>query len=107
MLVIPNWFKLFEHQPTDLEVIPMNRKSLQYNTAEISNFETVISRQISNISTMFKKVKEFIVRFRIEQVPADYQMKRKLEAQKQNHQGTLKGLPLEEKLRLGMYHFMD
>ena len=85
----------------------MNRKSLQYNTAEISNFETVISRQISNISTMFKKVKGFIVRFRIEQAQTDYQMKRKLEAQKQNHQGTLKGLPLEEKLRLGMYHFTD
>lgn len=86
----------------------MNSKSLQYNTAEISNFETVIFRQISNVSTMFKKVRGFIVRFRIKQAQADYyQMKRKLEAQKQNHQGTLKGLPLEEKLRLGMYHFMD
>ena len=85
----------------------MNSKSLQYNTAEYSNFETVISRQISNVSTMLKKAKGFIARSRIEQAQAYYQMKRKLEAQKQIHQHTLKGLPLEEKIRLGMYHFID
>ena len=85
----------------------MNSKNLQYDTAEISNLETVISRQVSNVSTILNKVKGFIVRSRTEQAQAYYQMKRKLEAQKQNHQGTLKGLPLEEKIRLGLYHFMD
>ena len=85
----------------------MNSKNLQFNSAEISNLETVISRQVSNVSTILKKVKGFIVRSRTKQAQAYYQMKRKLGAQKQNHQGTLKGLPLEDKHRLGLYHFMD
>ena len=85
----------------------MNSKSLQYHTVEISNFETVISRQVAKVSTLLKKVRGFIVRSRIEQAQANYQMKRKLQEQQKNYQDTLKGLPLEEKLRLGMYQFMD
>ena len=84
----------------------MNSKSLPYTDIANSKLEKLATEQTSLFTAIIRKVSAFLTRSEIEQAQASYKMKRKHEAQAELHQDIVGKLPAEEKLRLGMYHFM-
>jgi hypothetical protein len=85
----------------------MNSESLQYSIVGNSKLETFISQQVSFLTTIIRQASSFINRSEIEKSQARYKMKRQQRAQAQLHQDIVNTLSVEEKLRLGMYHFMN
>lgn len=85
----------------------MSSKNLQYNTAETSKLEAIVSYPVFNAATIINKIKGLFVRSQIEQARARYQLKRQRQAQATQHQDIVNGLSITEKQRLGMYRFMD
>jgi hypothetical protein len=85
----------------------MNSKSLQYNNIANSKLEKLATAQTSFITGIIRKVFDSLTRSEIEKAQASYKMKRKHETQAELHQDIVGTLPIEEKLRLGMYHFMQ
>ena len=85
----------------------MNSNSLQYSNTGNSKLETLTVRQLSFLMAVIRKVSSYFVRSDIEVSLAKYKMKHERAAKAALYQGTLGALPLEEKLKLGMYHFMD
>jgi hypothetical protein len=85
----------------------MNSKSLQYNNIANSKLEMLATAQTPFITGIIRKVFDFLTRSEIEQTQASYKMKRKHETLAELHQDIVGTLPNEEKLRLGMYHFMQ
>jgi len=85
----------------------MNSKSLQYANIANSKLEKLATAQTSFVTTIIRKVSDFLTRSEIEQAQAGYKMKRKHETQAELRQDIVGALPIEEKLRLGMYHFMQ
>jgi hypothetical protein len=104
---IPVWFKLCPSSTNEHEENQMNSKNLQYSVAGNSKLETFISQQVSLLTTITSKAFSFIIRSEIEKSQAKYKMKRQQRAQAQLHQDIVNTLPVETKLGLGMYHFMD
>ena len=84
----------------------MNSKSLQNNDIENSRLEQLTTALTSFITGTISKVFDSLTRSEIERAQASYRMKRKHETQAEL-QDIVHSLPVEEKLRLGMYHFMD
>ncbi len=85
----------------------MNSNSLQHSNAGNTKLETFVSQQVSFLTTIIRKASSFFIRSEIEKSQARYKMKRQQQARAQLHQDIVNTLPVEEKLRLGMYHFMD
>jgi hypothetical protein len=85
----------------------MNSKTLRHRNAGNTKLEAFASQQISFFTTISRKVSAFIMRSETEKSRARYKMKRQQQAQAQLHQDIVNTLPVEEKLRLGMYHFMN
>ena len=84
----------------------MNSKSFQYNNIANSRLEKLTTAQLSFITGIFRKIFDFLTRSESDQAQASYKMKRIHETQSELHQDIVGTLPVEEKLRLGMYHFM-
>jgi hypothetical protein len=84
----------------------MNSKSLQNNDIVNSRLEKLATAQTSFITGIIRKVFDSLTRSEIEKTQASYKMKRKHETQAEL-QDIIHSLPIEEKLRLGMYHLMD
>jgi hypothetical protein len=82
----------------------MNSKSLQYNSIENSKLEKLVSTQESFITAIKRKISDLLTRSEIEKAQSRYMMKHA--AQAQSNLDIVRTLPLEEKLRLGMYHYM-
>ncbi len=77
----------------------MNSKTLQYSP---------IVDQHSSIFTAIKQIISALMqRQAMAQARARYRSRRQQEARKNLHRNILSDLPVEEKLRLGMYHFID
>jgi hypothetical protein len=85
----------------------MNSNSLQHSNAGNTKLETFVSQQVSFLTTIIRKAFSFFIRSEIEKSQARYKMKRQQQARAQLHQDIVNTLPVEEKLRLGMYHFMN
>ena len=85
----------------------MHSKSLQYANIASSLFEKLATAQTSFISAFIRKVSDALTRSEIERAQASYKMKRACETQSELYQDIVDTLPVEEKLRLGMYHFMQ
>ena len=85
----------------------MNSKTLLFSNAGNTRLATLASQQVSFLTAIIRTVSRFIIRSEIEKSQAIYKMKRQQEAKPQLHQDIVNTLPVEEKLRLGMYHFMD
>jgi hypothetical protein len=85
----------------------MNSNSLQHSNAGNTKLETFVSQQVSFLTTIIRKASSFFIRSEIEKSQARYKMKRQQQARAQLHQDIVNTLPVEEKLRLGMYHFMN
>ena len=84
----------------------MNSKSLQNNDIVNSRLEKLATTQTSFITGIIRKVFDSLTRSEIEKAQASYKVKRKHETQAEL-QDIVRSLPIEEKLRLGMYHFMQ
>jgi hypothetical protein len=83
----------------------MNSKSLQYSNIANPKLEKIAATQTSFITAVIEKLASFLTRSEIDKAQARY--KAKLNAQAGSQQDMVRGLPVEEKLRLGMYRFMD
>ncbi len=83
----------------------MNSKSLQYSSIANPKLEKLTATQTSFINGVIEKVSTFLTRSEIVKAQARY--KAKLDTQVGSKQDMVRGLPVEEKLRLGMYRFMD
>ena len=83
----------------------MNSKSLQYSNIANSKLENLATTQTSFIIGVIAKISSFLTRSEIEKLQARYRAKH--DALTESHQDVVRGLPVEEKLRLGMYRFMD
>ena len=83
----------------------MNSKSLQYSNIADSKLEKLAATQTSFVTGVIAKISSFLTRSEIEKLQARYRAKQNALAE--SHQDVVRGLPVEEKLRLGMYRFMD
>ena len=78
----------------------MNSKNVNYSIAGYSVIEDIASGVIAAVSAFFEKVGKERENIRL-------QAERRREMQSETHRDMISSLPLEEKLRLGMYRFMD
>ncbi len=85
----------------------MHSKSLQYANIASSKFEKLATAQTSFVTTLIRKVSAALTRSEIERAQASYKMKRAHQTQSELNQDIVGTLPVEEKLRLGMYRFMQ
>ena len=77
----------------------MNSKTLRYSP---------IVNQHSSIFTAIKQtISALMQRQAMAQARARYRSRRQQEARKDLHRNILSDLPVEQKLKLGMYHFID
>lgn len=83
----------------------MNSNSLQISDISTSSLDSAATTPISFIASAISKISSYLVRSEAEKAQASYRMKR--ETQSAAHTDMVRGLPVEEKLRLGMYRFMD
>lgn len=85
----------------------MNSDSLQYDNSINSGIELPVLQQPGFFTAIVKKAAAMFARGEIEQSQAWYRMKRERAVQHKLHQNIVDTLPVEEKLRFGMYRFMD
>ncbi|MGI9293818.1 MAG: hypothetical protein ACR2PS_07520 [Pseudomonadales bacterium] len=85
----------------------MNSKSLQYANSANSTLEKFATAQTNFVTAIIRKVSDYLARSEIEQAQAYYKMKRNHGTQTEQPQDIVSALPIEEKLRLGMYHYMQ
>ena len=85
----------------------MTSNTIQYGNTENSSLENRAMRQPAWFTNMIKRLDGLLTRTQIESAQARFKSKQKHQAQTESRQDMVRGLPLEEKLRLGMYHFMD
>jgi hypothetical protein len=83
----------------------MNSKSLQYSNITSSKLENIATTQTSFITGVITKISNFVFRSETQKAQARY--KAKHNAQAESRRDMVHGLPVEEKLRLGMYRFMN
>jgi hypothetical protein len=85
----------------------MHSKSLQFANIANSTPEKLATTQTSFVTGLIRKVSDVLTRFEIERAQASYKTKRAHETQAELYQDIVGTLTVEEKLRLGMYHFMQ
>ncbi len=86
----------------------MNSKCNHYSNDVSANLDSLVFQQVSFFTTIVKKVSEFFIRLKIEQeqIEARNRMKRKQQLETKLYRDGLE-LPLEEKLKLRMYRYLD
>ena len=80
----------------------MTTNTIQYGNTENTNVEP---QQPAWFTAISKKIEGLLNRSQAEAAQAWFKVKRQRQAQ--SHQDIVNSLPLEEKLRLGMYRYMD
>jgi len=85
----------------------MNTKSIHIDHSTHANYADLTSQPASIIAALCNKVSAFFVRSELAKARANYQIKQQRRSTHRNPQNMVNSLPLEEKLRLGMYHWMD
>ncbi len=85
----------------------MNSESLQYDNSVNSGIEMPVLQQPGFFTAIVKRAVALFARSEIEQSQAWYRKKRERAVRHEIHQNIVGTLPVEEKLRLGMYRFMD
>ncbi len=86
----------------------MNSKCIHYSNDVSADLESLVFQQASVFTTIVRKISEFFIRFKIEQeqMQSRTRMMRKQQLETQLYRDGLE-LPLEEKLKLGMYRYLD
>jgi len=86
----------------------MNSKCIHYSNDVSADLNSLVIQQVSVFTTIARNVSEFFIRLKIEQeqIEARNRMKRKQELETKLYRDGLE-LPLEEKLKLRMYRYLD
>jgi hypothetical protein len=85
----------------------MNTKSIHIAHSTHANYADLTTQPVSIIAALCNKVSAFFVRSELAKAQAEYQVKQQRQSTHRNPQNMVNSLPLEEKLRLGMYHLVD
>jgi hypothetical protein len=85
----------------------MNSKSLQYRNDIDSSLEIATSPQRGVVEAIVNEVAALLTPGHSQQSQAGYRARRARAVQADINQDIVRSLPIAEKLRLGMYHFMD
>ena len=85
----------------------MNTKSLQYQNDFNSSLEIAIQPQNGFFKALINKVTALVAPGHIEQSEAAYRAQHARAVKAEMGRDIVRSLPTTEKLRLGMYHFMD
>ncbi|UCH38826.1 MAG: hypothetical protein JSU67_11720 [Gammaproteobacteria bacterium] len=85
----------------------MTSNTIQYGNSNNSNLENRALQQPGWFTNMIKRLDRLLVRAQVESAQARFKLRYKHQQQAESRQDMVRSLPLEEKLRLGMYHFMD
>ena len=86
----------------------MNSKCIYYSNDVSADLDSLVFQQVSFFTTIVRKVSKFFIRLKIEQeqMQSRNRMKRKQELETRLYRDGLE-LPLEEKLKLRMYRYLD
>jgi len=98
----PNYSQL--QQPRQ-QVIQMNSTTLQFSSVGKANFKQLHLGLKFNFASIIERLKDYLSHYQFAQAQNIYELRRKREIQAR-HQDILQQLPMEEKLRLGLYHLM-
>jgi len=82
----------------------MNGKSIQIDQNANSHFNAIALQPASTIGKIYRTLSGLLFRSELEKAQARYQARHQRKGLQHN---PLKDLPLEEKLRFGMYRWMD
>ncbi len=82
----------------------MNSKTLHYSN---QNIDVPALPQQGMLTGIAAKITALFVRSGIEQAQDYYRVKRERRATAPSHRDIVESLPIEDKLGLGMYRFMD
>ena len=85
----------------------MNSKAIHIEQYANTDIDQLVSRPASVITAICEKVSGFLVRSEQHRAQAEYRAKQQRQARIEAHQDAFLGLSLEEKLRHGMYRWMD
>jgi hypothetical protein len=85
----------------------MNTKSIHIDHSTHANYADLATQPVSIIAALCNRISTFFVRSELEKAQAAYQVKQQRRSTHRNPQNMIDSLPVEEKLRLGMYHWMD
>ena len=85
----------------------MNTKSIHIDHSTHANYADLTTQPASIIAALCNKVPALFVRSGLAKAQAIYQGKQQRRSTHRNPQNMVNGLPVEEKLRLGMYHWMN
>ncbi len=83
----------------------MNSNSLQYSNITNPQQAELRSKQTSLLSGLIEKISNLLTRSEMDKARARYRAK--IDVRNSSQQDVLRDLPVEHKLRLGMYRFMD
>lgn len=86
----------------------MNSRCIHYSNDVSADLESIVFQQASVFTTIVRNVSEFFIRLKIEQeqMQSRNRMMRKQQLETKLYRDGLE-LPLEEKLKLGMYRYLD
>ena len=82
----------------------MNTKSIHSIHA---NYADLTVQPVSAITALYRKVSALFVRSELAKAQAGYRTKQQRQTTHRNPQNMVNSLPIEEKLRLGMYRWID
>jgi hypothetical protein len=85
----------------------MNFENIRIEQDNQVDFEQVASQSVSIITAIRKQLSTFLFRSELQQAQASYRMKQQRQQREAALQNALPGLSLEEKLRHGLYRYMD
>ena len=85
----------------------MNTKSIHIDHSTHANYADLTTQPVSIITALCNKVSALFVRSELAKAQAEYQIKQQRQSTHRNPQNMVNSLPVEGKLRLGMYRWMD
>jgi hypothetical protein len=83
----------------------MNTESINIDHGTHSSHAGLATQPVSFITAICKKVTALFIRSELEKAQAGYRQQQR--RQSANHQDIVSSMPLETKLSLGMYRWMD
>ena len=85
----------------------MNFENIRIEQDNQVDFEQVASQSVSIITAIRKQLSTFLFRSELQEAQASYRMKQQRQQREGGLHNALPGLSLEEKLRHGLYRYMD
>ena len=85
----------------------MNSKSIRIEHNSQADFVEITSALVSTLSAICKKLAGLLIRTELEKAQESYRAKQQHQMRQQITQDALQGLSIEEKMRHGMYRFMN